>query len=38
MVQMLKAIYDEEFMNASLEDREKVALRFVPSSSYLRVS
>ena len=38
MVEMLKAIYDEEFMNASLEDREKVALRFVPSSSYLRVS
>jgi hypothetical protein len=37
MVQMLKAIYDEEFMNASLEDREKVALHFVPSASYLRV-
>ena len=37
MVEMLKAIYDEEFMNASLEDREKVALNFVPAASYLRV-
>ena len=37
IVPMLKAIYDEEFMNASLEDREKVSLHFVPSASYLRV-
>lgn len=34
---MLKQIYDEEFMNASLEDREKVAFTIVPTATSLRV-
>ena len=34
---MLKQIYDEEFMNASLEDREKVAFTIVPTAASLRV-
>ena len=35
---LLKAVYDEDFRNAFLEDREKVALNFVPFASYLRVT
>ena len=34
---MLKQIYDEDFLNASLEDREKVAFTLVPTATSLRV-
>jgi hypothetical protein len=34
---MLKQIYDEDFLNASLEDREKVAFTIVPTAASLRV-
>jgi hypothetical protein len=34
--QMLKAMYDEDWLNASDEDREKAAIRFVPRETFLR--
>jgi hypothetical protein len=34
--QMLKAMYDEDWLNASDEDREKAAVRFVPRETFLR--
>lgn len=34
--QMLKAMYDEDWLNASEEDREKAAVRFVPRETFLR--
>lgn len=37
-VQMLKAIYEEEFQRASDEDEDRVPLRLQPSISYLRVN
>jgi len=35
-VQMLKTIYEEEFMRAATEDQDRVPLTLVPSASYLR--
>jgi len=36
-VQMLKAIYEEEFARAAEEDEDRVPLKLQPSSRYLRV-
>jgi hypothetical protein len=36
-VQMLKAIYEEEFQRAADEDEDRVPLKLQPSISYLRV-
>jgi hypothetical protein len=36
-VQMLKAIYEEEFQRAANEDEAKVPLKLQPSIRYLRV-
>jgi len=33
-IQMLKAMYDEEFQNAADEDREKASVRFVPREMF----
>jgi hypothetical protein len=35
-VEMLKMIYEEEFMRAATEDQDRVPLILVPSASYLR--
>jgi len=35
-VQMLKMIYEEEFMRAATEDQDRVPLILVPSAAYLR--
>ena len=35
-VQMLKTIYEEEFMRAATEDQDRVPLILVPSAAYLR--
>jgi hypothetical protein len=34
-VQMLKAVYDEQFNLAAGEDREKAAVRFVPRRQFI---
>ena len=34
-VEMLKMIYEEEFMRAATEDQDRVPLILVPSASYL---
>jgi hypothetical protein len=38
LIPVLKAIYDEDFSNALMEDREKVSYSMVPSASYTRVT
>jgi hypothetical protein len=35
-VEMLKMIYEEEFIRAATEDQDRVPLTLVPSASYLR--
>lgn len=35
-IQMLKAMYDEDWQRAADEDREKAAIRFVPRETFLR--
>jgi hypothetical protein len=35
-MQMLKAVYDEQWENAATEDREKASVRFVPRQSFMR--
>jgi len=35
-MQILKAAYDQDWQNASEEDREKAAVRFVPRETFLR--
>jgi hypothetical protein len=37
-VQLLKAIYEEEFQRAADEDEDRVALKLTPSISYMRVT
>jgi hypothetical protein len=37
LLPVLKAVYDEDLINALLEDREKVSYSMVPAASYLRV-
>jgi hypothetical protein len=32
----LKAVYEEDWMRAADEDREKAAIRFVPRETFLR--
>ena len=36
-IQLLKAVYEEEFQRAAEEDEARVALKLQPSASYLRV-
>jgi hypothetical protein len=36
-LQILKAVYDEEFKRAADEDEDRVPLKLQPSASYLRV-
>jgi len=36
-IQLLKAVYEEEFMRAAEEDEDRVALKLQPSARYLRV-
>ena len=33
-VQLLKAVYEEEFERASAEDRDRASLSLVPSNNY----
>ena len=35
-MQMLKAVYEEEFQRAADEDEDRVPLKIVPSARYLR--
>ena len=37
-VQLLKAVYEEEFQRAADEDEDRVALKLQPSMQYLRVN
>jgi len=37
-VQLLKAVYEEEFQRAADEDEDRVSLKLQPSISYLRVN
>jgi hypothetical protein len=34
-IEMLKAVYDEQFNLAAGEDREKAAVRFVPRQTFI---
>ena len=36
-IQILKAIYEEEFQRAAEEDEDRVSLKLQPSARYLRV-
>jgi len=36
-IQLLKAVYEEEFQRAAAEDEDRVPLKLQPSISYLRV-
>jgi hypothetical protein len=35
-LQILKAVYEEEFQRAAEEDEDRVALKLQPSSRYMR--
>jgi|TARA_R100000231_G_scaffold79636_1_gene61426 hypothetical protein len=37
-VQLLKAVYEEEFQRAADEDEDRVALKLQPSMQYLRIN
>jgi hypothetical protein len=37
-VQLLKAVYEEEFQRAAAEDEDRVPLKLQPSIQYLRVN
>ena len=37
-VQLLKAVYEEEFQRAADEDEDRVSLKLQPSMQYLRVN
>ena len=37
-VQLLKAVYEEEFERAASEDRDRASLNIQPSMAYLRLS
>jgi hypothetical protein len=36
-IQILKALYEEEFLRAAQEDEDRVSLKLQPSINYLRV-
>jgi hypothetical protein len=36
-IQLLKAVYEEEFQRAAEEDEDRVPLKLQPSARYLRV-